>query len=92
MQILIDIPDTLPLEEIHQLIARIESQLQTETYSIKLESKPNLETDTPAIAEYKRSRLVEYARQASLDVRSGKLKAQSVAEIMSQLDESEIFE
>ena len=37
MQILINIPDTLPREEIDQIIARIESQLQTETYSIKLE-------------------------------------------------------
>ena len=42
-----------------------------------------------AIAEHKRSQLVEYARQAALDVRSGKLKPQSVAEIMSQLDETE---
>jgi len=32
---------------------------------------------------------LEYARQAALDVRSGKLKPQSVAEIMSQLDETE---
>jgi hypothetical protein len=31
--------------------------------------------------------LVECARQAALDVRSGKLKPQSVAEIMGQLDE-----
>lgn len=42
-----------------------------------------------AIVEHKRSQLVEYARQAALDVRSGKLKAQSVAKIMSQLDEAE---
>lgn len=42
-----------------------------------------------AIVEHKRSRLVEYAQQAALDVRSGKLKPQSVAEIMSQLDETE---
>ena len=42
-----------------------------------------------AIVEHKRSQLVDYARQAALDVRSGKLKPQSVAEIMSQLDETE---
>jgi hypothetical protein len=30
--------------------------------------------------------LVDYARQAALDVRAGKLKPQSVTEIMSQLD------
>ena len=41
------------------------------------------------IAEHKRSQLVEYARQAALDARSGKLKPQSTAEIMSQLDETE---
>ena len=45
-----------------------------------------------AIIEYKRSQLVEYARQAALDVRSGKLKPQSVAEIMSQLDETDDFQ
>ena len=37
-------------------------------------------------SEIGRSELAEYARQASLDVRSGKLRAKSVAEIMSQLD------
>jgi putative ribosome biogenesis GTPase RsgA len=31
--------------------------------------------------------LVEYARQAVLDVKSGKLKPRSVAEIMNQLDD-----
>jgi hypothetical protein len=31
--------------------------------------------------------LVEYARQAALDVRSGKLKPRSVAKIMNQLDD-----
>jgi hypothetical protein len=31
--------------------------------------------------------LVEYARQAALDVRVGKLKPRSVAEIMNQLDD-----
>jgi hypothetical protein len=43
-----------------------------------------------AIVEHKRSQLVEYARQAALDVRSGKLRPQSVAAIMSQLDEPEV--
>jgi hypothetical protein len=38
-------------------------------------------------SEILRTELVEYARQAALDVRSGKLKSKSVAEIMSQLDE-----
>jgi hypothetical protein len=38
-------------------------------------------------ATIRRTELVEYARQAVLDVRSGKLKPQSVAEIMGQLDE-----
>jgi hypothetical protein len=38
-------------------------------------------------ATIRRVELVEYARQAALDVRSGKLKPQSVAEIMGQLDE-----
>jgi hypothetical protein len=38
-------------------------------------------------SEIRRTELVEYARQAALDVRSGKLKSKSVAEIMSQLDE-----
>ena len=35
----------------------------------------------------RRTELVEYAHQAALDVRSRKLKPQSVAEIMGQLDE-----
>ena len=50
---------------------------------------PNEEQDAliVAIREHKRSELVSYARQAALDVRSGKLKPQSVAEIMAQLDE-----
>jgi hypothetical protein len=38
-------------------------------------------------ATIRRTELVEYARQTALDVRSGKLKPQSVAEIMGQLDE-----
>lgn len=38
-------------------------------------------------SEIRRTELAEYARQASLDVRSGKLKSKSVAEIMSQLDD-----
>jgi hypothetical protein len=38
-------------------------------------------------SEIRRTELAEYARQASLDVRSGKLKPKSVAEIMSQLDD-----
>jgi uncharacterized protein (DUF1778 family) len=38
-------------------------------------------------SEIRRAELVEYARQATLDVRSGKLKPQSVAEIMALLDE-----
>lgn len=42
-----------------------------------------------ALAEHKRAKLLEYAHQAALDVRSGKLKPQSVAEIMQQLDEPE---
>lgn len=37
-------------------------------------------------SEIGRAELAEYARQASLDVRSGKLLPKSVAEIMSQLD------
>jgi uncharacterized protein (DUF1778 family) len=40
-----------------------------------------------AIREHKRSGLLEYARQAALDVQSGKLKHRSVAEIMDRLDE-----
>jgi hypothetical protein len=39
-------------------------------------------------SEIRRTELVKYARQAALDVRSGKLKSRSVAEIMGQLDES----
>ena len=38
-------------------------------------------------ATIRRAELVEYARQSALDVRSGKLKPQSVAEIMGHLDE-----
>jgi hypothetical protein len=38
-------------------------------------------------SEIRRTELAEYARQASLDVRSSKLKPKSVAEIMSQLDD-----
>ncbi len=38
-------------------------------------------------SETRRTELTEYARQAALDVRSGKLKPKSVAEIMSQLDD-----
>jgi hypothetical protein len=38
-------------------------------------------------SEIRRTELAEYARQAALEVRSGKLKPKSVAEIMSQLDE-----
>jgi hypothetical protein len=34
-------------------------------------------------SEIRRTQLVGYARQAALDVRSGKLKPKSVAEIMS---------
>lgn len=34
-------------------------------------------------SEIRRAELVEYARQAALDVRLGKLKSKSVAEIMS---------
>ena len=51
---------------------------------------PNEEQDALilAIREHKRSELVRYAHQAQLDVRSGKLKPQSVAEIMSRLDRS----
>ena len=47
---------------------------------------PNEEQDALIIAirEHKRSELVNYARQAALDARSGKLKPQSVAEIMAQ--------
>ena len=37
-------------------------------------------------SEIRRAELAEYATQASLDVRSGKLKPKSVAEIMSQLE------
>ena len=48
---------------------------------------PSQEQDAliAAIREHKRAELLEYARQASLDVRSGKLKPQSVAEIMGRL-------
>jgi hypothetical protein len=35
-------------------------------------------------SEIRRTELAEYARQASLDVQSGKLKPKSVAEIISQ--------
>jgi hypothetical protein len=35
-------------------------------------------------SETRRTELAEYARQAALDVRYGKLKSKSVAEIMSQ--------
>jgi flagellar motility protein MotE (MotC chaperone) len=35
-----------------------------------------------------RVELAEYSQQSRLDVQSGKLKPKSVAEIMSQLDES----
>jgi hypothetical protein len=35
-------------------------------------------------SEIRRTELSEYARQSALDVRSGKLKSKSVAEIMSQ--------
>jgi hypothetical protein len=38
-------------------------------------------------SETLRTELAEYARQAALDVQSGKLKSKSVAEIMSQLDD-----
>jgi hypothetical protein len=38
-------------------------------------------------SEIRRAELVEYARQAVLDVRSGKLKPQSVAEIMARIDD-----
>ncbi len=38
-------------------------------------------------SEIRRTELAEYATQAALDVRSGKLKPKSVAEIMSQLDD-----
>jgi hypothetical protein len=38
-------------------------------------------------SEISRTELAEYARQASLDVRLGRLKPKSVAEIMSQLDD-----
>jgi hypothetical protein len=39
-------------------------------------------------SEILRVELAAYAQQARLDVQSGKLKPKSVAEIMSQLDES----
>ena len=35
-------------------------------------------------SEIRRTELAEYSRQAALDVRSGKLKSKSAAEIMSQ--------
>ncbi|WP_310485563.1 hypothetical protein [Chamaesiphon sp. VAR_48_metabat_403] len=38
-------------------------------------------------SETRRTEFAEYARQAALDVQSGKLKPKSVAEIMSQLDD-----
>ena len=38
-------------------------------------------------SETRRTEFAEYSRQAVLDVRSGKLKPKSVAEIMSQLDD-----
>ena len=38
-------------------------------------------------SEIRRTELAEYATQAALDVRTGKLKPKSVAEIMSQLDD-----
>lgn len=42
-----------------------------------------------ALAEHKRAQLLEYAQHAALEVRAGKLKPQSVADIMKQLDEPE---
>ncbi|MEO8890979.1 MAG: hypothetical protein ABI417_05495 [Coleofasciculaceae cyanobacterium] len=42
-----------------------------------------------ALAEHKRAQLARYAQQAALEVRAGKLKPQSVADIMKQLDEPE---
>ncbi len=38
-------------------------------------------------SEICRTELAGYARQAALDVRSGKLKPKSVVEIMSQVDD-----
>jgi hypothetical protein len=38
-------------------------------------------------SETRRTELAAYARQAALDVRSGKLKPKSVVGIMSQLDD-----
>jgi hypothetical protein len=38
-------------------------------------------------SEIRRAEFSEYARQAALDVRSGKLKPKSVEEIMSHLDD-----
>jgi hypothetical protein len=38
-------------------------------------------------SETRRTELSKYSRQAALEVRSGKLKPKSVAEIMSQLDD-----
>jgi hypothetical protein len=38
-------------------------------------------------SEIRRAELAEYAQQMKLEVRSGKLRPQSIAEIMGQLDE-----
>lgn len=42
-----------------------------------------------ALAEHKRAQLLEYAQHVALEVRAGKLKPQSAADIMKQLDEPE---
>jgi hypothetical protein len=40
-------------------------------------------------SEIRQAELVEYAQQMKLEVRSGKLRPQSIAEIIGQLDEPE---
>jgi len=45
MQILIDIPDSLSTEKIDRIIEKIEKQLETVTYSIKLEGIPTHEVE-----------------------------------------------
>jgi hypothetical protein len=50
-------------------------------------SSTKMQTMQKNQSEIRRAELVEYAQQMKLEVRSGKLRPQSIAEIMGQLDE-----
>jgi hypothetical protein len=50
-------------------------------------SSTQMQTMQKNQSEIRRAELVEYAQQMKLEVRSGKLRPQSIAEIMGQLDE-----